>query len=335
MATFLRDNISEYVSQAAAANYNQINRFYFKSEDNSLGRHLEQLPKNLGDPGKFLIPCEFQGMDEVLSISPDHKTANKSTSLICFEEYSQQFVVLTDIIARGIQLPNPSVDEPTELNSRNLPPHLENHYWRATTSCPVIIAKDWMLRKKIRSHKGTKVPQRASVAGKLSDIQGINPEFCTTRFLEELCTSGPTSKEIKSKNPRCTFNDVNVAIYQDMLRRRWKSFMDDFSGLWECSSKLLPSSLLDNILKIEDFSSGKQKSPLEWPHSPSLKYFRSGYQQKDRKPSQNDKTEHGMEKAVQNQGQSPKMPKSESILKNQQSKGVANEEYYECILNPF
>ncbi|GJR86115.1 RNA-directed DNA polymerase, eukaryota [Tanacetum coccineum] len=37
----------------------------------------------------------------------------------------------------------------------------------------------------------------------------------------------------------------------------------------------------------------------------------SGYQQKDRKPSQNDKTEHGMEKTVQNQGQSPKMPKSE------------------------
>ncbi|GJU97548.1 hypothetical protein Tco_1326819 [Tanacetum coccineum] len=41
----------------------------------------------------------------------------------------------------------------------------------------------------------------------------------------------------------------------------------------------------------------------------------SGYQQKDRKPSQNDKTEHGMEKTVQNQGQSPKMSKSETILK--------------------
>ncbi|GJY12232.1 hypothetical protein Tco_0381541 [Tanacetum coccineum] len=45
---------------------------------------------------------------------------------------------------------------------------------------------------------------------------------------------------------------------------------------------------------------------------------RSGYHQKNRKPSQNDKTEHGMEKTVQNQGQSPKMPKSESIQKNQQ-----------------
>ncbi|GKC93267.1 hypothetical protein Tco_1158709 [Tanacetum coccineum] len=50
----------------------------------------------------------------------------------------------------------------------------------------------------------------------------------------------------------------------------------------------------------------------------------SGYHQKDRKPSQNDKTEHGLEKTVQNQGQSPKMPKSESILKNT----------IECNLNP-
>ncbi|GKA68312.1 hypothetical protein Tco_0768229 [Tanacetum coccineum] len=41
----------------------------------------------------------------------------------------------------------------------------------------------------------------------------------------------------------------------------------------------------------------------------------SGYQQKDKKTSQNDKTEHGMEKTVQNQGQSPKMPKSESKVK--------------------
>ncbi|GJR59634.1 hypothetical protein Tco_1501796 [Tanacetum coccineum] len=46
------------------------------------------------------------------------------------------------------------------------------------------------------------------------------------------------------------------------------------------------------------------------PSSPSLAtkvalspLIRSGYQQKDRKPSQNDKTEHGMEKTVQNQGQ--------------------------------
>ncbi|GKD68574.1 hypothetical protein Tco_1322664, partial [Tanacetum coccineum] len=56
--------------------------------------------------------------------------------------------------------------------------------------------------------------------------------------------------------------------------------------------------------------------PLERIEHMEDKIEGSGYHQKDRKPSQNDKTEHGMEKTVQNQGQSPKMPKSESILKN-------------------
>ncbi|GJZ42879.1 hypothetical protein Tco_0590134 [Tanacetum coccineum] len=61
----------------------------------------------------------------------------------------------------------------------------------------------------------------------------------------------------------------------------------------------------------------------------------SGYQQKDRKPSQNDKTEHGMEKTVQNQGQSPKMPKSES---NTEESAVKPEPELKntvgCNLNP-
>ncbi|GJV31705.1 hypothetical protein Tco_1392105, partial [Tanacetum coccineum] len=61
----------------------------------------------------------------------------------------------------------------------------------------------------------------------------------------------------------------------------------------------------------------------------------SGYQQKDRKPSQNDKTEHGMEKTVQNQGQSPKMPKSESILEDQAVKPEPElKNTIGCNLNP-
>ncbi|GJW52197.1 hypothetical protein Tco_0093548, partial [Tanacetum coccineum] len=52
----------------------------------------------------------------------------------------------------------------------------------------------------------------------------------------------------------------------------------------------------------------------------------SGYQQKDRKPRQNDKTEHGMEKTVQNQGQSPKMSKSESILEKEISSQTGSRE---------
>nr|GFD41319.1 reverse transcriptase domain-containing protein [Tanacetum cinerariifolium] len=30
---------------------------------------LDKLPRKLGDPGKFLIPCEFSGMDECLALA--------------------------------------------------------------------------------------------------------------------------------------------------------------------------------------------------------------------------------------------------------------------------
>ncbi|GJS58948.1 putative reverse transcriptase domain-containing protein [Tanacetum coccineum] len=64
-------------------------------------------------------------------------------------------------------------------------------------------------------------------------------------------------------------------------------------------------------------------------------YNGSGYHQKDRKPSQNDKTEHGMEKTVQNQGQSPK---NDKVRVNTEESAVKPEpelkNTIECNLNP-
>ncbi|GJV11798.1 hypothetical protein Tco_1353339 [Tanacetum coccineum] len=71
-----------------------------------------------------------------------------------------------------------------------------------------------------------------------------------------------------------------------------------------------------------------------------MEFRGNGYQQKDRKPSQNDKTEHGMEKTVQNQGQSPKMPKSKNakVRVNINESAVKPEpelkNTIECNLNP-
>ncbi|GJR65894.1 reverse transcriptase domain-containing protein [Tanacetum coccineum] len=71
---------------------------------------------------------------------------------------------------------------------------------------------------------------------------------------------------------------------------------------------------MENFIRsMDSFQGLTPKSLSSWHRSLAP---RSGYQQKDRKPSQNDKTEHGMEKTVQNQGQSPKMPKPEPELKN-------------------
>ncbi|GKB63916.1 hypothetical protein Tco_0920102 [Tanacetum coccineum] len=52
----------------------------------------------------------------------------------------------------------------------------------------------------------------------------------------------------------------------------------------------------------------------------------SGYQQKGRKPSQNDKTEHGMEKTGKIKP-NPKIPKSESIRRISSHTKPRTEEY--------
>ncbi|GJR76910.1 hypothetical protein Tco_0089275 [Tanacetum coccineum] len=83
--------------------------------------------------------------------------------------------------------------------------------------------------------------------------------------------------------------------------------------------------LNEEVKQVGEVKYGEFGQPAPINESNGSKFrVGSGYHQKDRKPSQNDKAEHGMEKTVQNQGQSPKMPKSESILKNQQSNRSRN-----------
>ncbi|GJV65176.1 hypothetical protein Tco_1476004 [Tanacetum coccineum] len=87
-----------------------------------------------------------------------------------------------------------------------------------------------------------------------------------------------------------------------------------------------PDILLGMILRFEFLS----KSVLKRSQN-----ARSGYHQKDRKPSQNDKTEHGMEKTVKNQGQRPKKVK---VKVNTEESAVKPEPELKntigCNLNP-
>nr|GFB05998.1 reverse transcriptase domain-containing protein [Tanacetum cinerariifolium] len=76
------------------------------------------------------------------------------------------------------------VDEPPEVELKDSPPHLEYAFLEGDNKLPVIIAKELgdeeksTLIKVLKSHK-------RSIAWKLSDIQGINSEFCTHKILIE------------------------------------------------------------------------------------------------------------------------------------------------------
>ncbi|GJT45587.1 putative reverse transcriptase domain-containing protein [Tanacetum coccineum] len=133
-------------------------------------------------------------------------------------------------------------------------------------------------------------------------------------------------------------SERTIQILKDMLR----ACMIDFGGSWDVHLPLAKFSyndsyhssircapfealygrklqeMIDKVLLIKEnlkATRDRQKSyddnrrkPLEFEVREQVllkvsPWKGSGYQQKDRKPSQNDKTEHGMEKTVQNQGQ--------------------------------
>ncbi|GJT99940.1 reverse transcriptase domain-containing protein [Tanacetum coccineum] len=70
-----------------------------------------------------------------------------------------------------------SIDEPPEVELKDLPPHLEYSFWRVTTSLPVNHAKRFECLGESRSQIGVASHHKASHRLKLSDIKGINPEI--------------------------------------------------------------------------------------------------------------------------------------------------------------
>nr|GEW27655.1 reverse transcriptase domain-containing protein [Tanacetum cinerariifolium] len=77
-----------------------------------------------------------------------------------------------------------SIDEPLEVELKDLPPHLEYAFLEGDDKLPVIIAKYLSVEEKTAFITVLKSYKRA-IAWKLSDIKGIDPEFCTHKILME------------------------------------------------------------------------------------------------------------------------------------------------------
>ncbi|GJX94596.1 hypothetical protein Tco_0349182 [Tanacetum coccineum] len=114
---------------------------------------LKKLPEKLGDPGKFLIPCDFPGMDVCLRIGPDLGTdfileeieaflKNDSISPkidhadcdpegdICLIEklLNNDPFQLPPMDLKEVTKAKSSIEEPPELELKDLPSHLEYAY---------------------------------------------------------------------------------------------------------------------------------------------------------------------------------------------------------------
>nr|GEV61743.1 hypothetical protein [Tanacetum cinerariifolium] len=163
---------------------------------------LEKLPKKLGDPGKFIIPCDFPGMDgsdfileeieaylKDESISPEiDQTDCDPKGDICLIEKllnNDPFQLsLVDLKQGEVVKAKSLIEEPSELELKNLPSRLKYAYLEGFAKLPMIIAKDLKDNEKEALLKVLKSHKRA-IAWKITDIKGIDPRFCTHKILME------------------------------------------------------------------------------------------------------------------------------------------------------
>nr|GFB83511.1 reverse transcriptase domain-containing protein [Tanacetum cinerariifolium] len=73
-------------------------------------------------------------------------------------------------------------DEPPEVELKELPPHLEYAFLGDNKKWPVIIAKDLSSNEKTALINVLKTRKKA-ISWKLTDIKGIDPEFCAHKIL--------------------------------------------------------------------------------------------------------------------------------------------------------
>nr|GEX73100.1 reverse transcriptase domain-containing protein [Tanacetum cinerariifolium] len=93
-----------------------------------------------------------------------------------------------------------SDDEPPEVELKELPPHLEYAFLGDNEKWPVIISKDLSVNKKTALINVFKSRKKA-IAWKLTDIRGIDPEFCSHKILLEEDFS-PKVQSLRRVNPK-------------------------------------------------------------------------------------------------------------------------------------
>ncbi|GKC99495.1 reverse transcriptase domain-containing protein [Tanacetum coccineum] len=158
-----------------------------------------------------------------------------------------------------------SIDDPPELELKDLPSHLEYAFLEGTDKLPVIISKELKDEEKAALLKVLKSYKRA-IAWKIFDIKGIDPSFCTHKILMEddfkpaiqhqrrvnMKIHEVIKKEvIKILNARLIYpisdSPCMMAIFHDMIEEIMEVFMNDFSVFEDSLSSYL--SYLDKMLK--------------------------------------------------------------------------------------
>nr|GEY40720.1 reverse transcriptase domain-containing protein [Tanacetum cinerariifolium] len=127
--------------------------------------------------------------DESISPEIDNSYYDSEGDILLFEEFLNDDPSSPPLPPQELKVIEPkneksSIDEPPVVGLKDLPPHLEYAFLEGNDKLPVIIAKDLKDEEKTALIKVLKSHKQA-LAWQLSDIKGINPEFCTHKILME------------------------------------------------------------------------------------------------------------------------------------------------------
>nr|GEZ61852.1 reverse transcriptase domain-containing protein [Tanacetum cinerariifolium] len=215
---------------------------------------LKKLPEKLRDPSKFLIPCDFPGMDvchalanleeidaylkdDLVSLEIDHADCDPKGDIFLIEKLLNDDpfqLPLKDLKQREAVKAKSSIEEPLELELKELPSHLEYAYLevnspdheKTTFTCPY----------------GT---------------------FIYRRMPFGLC------------NAPGTFQRCMMAIFHDMIEKTMEIFMDDFLVFGDSFSSCL--SHLDTMLQRLEVDCSKVDVIAKLPYPTTVKDFANFY----------------------------------------------------------
>nr|GEU35747.1 reverse transcriptase domain-containing protein [Tanacetum cinerariifolium] len=165
-----------------------------------------------------------------------------------------------------------SIEEPPELELKDLPLHLEYAYLEGVDKLPVIIAKDLKYNEKEALLKVLKSQKRA-IAWKTTDIKGIDPRFCKHKILIEEDYK-PAMQSQRRANPK-----IHEVIKKEVIKLLDAEMIYPISdSSWEkCHFMVKEGIVLDNKISKNGLEVDRAKVNIiaKLPHPTTAKGVRS------------------------------------------------------------